>query len=267
MSTPRLPDDRADPAAAATVPADPWATLRALTPARIALGRSGASLPTRELLAFGVAHAQARDAVHTALDVDVLRAELRAAFACPVTTVASAATDRARYLARPDWGRRLSVASRAALAALAAGEPAADLLIVIADGLSARAAQIHALPLLRATLPRLAEAGLRIAPLVIATQARVALADEVAALLGARLVVCLIGERPGLSAPDSLGAYLTHAPRPGITTDAERDCLSNIRPQGLPPEAAAEALVALIGRTRAAGRSGVALARTQVGSG
>ena len=240
------PDD------APLTPADPWTALRVHTPARIALGRSGASLPTRELLAFGIAHAQARDAVHTALDVAALRGGL-AGFGLPIVEVRSAAPNRAAYLARPDWGRRLDPASAAALSAVT---PSMDVLFVIADGLSAVAAHRHAAPLLAATLPRLD--GLALGSLVIATQARVALADAVALGLGARLVVSLIGERPGLSAPDSLGAYVTCAPQPG-TTDAERNCLSNIRPEGLGYDAAAQQLAALIRSALAAGRSGVAL--------
>lgn len=240
------------------VPADPWTTLRTLTPARIALGRSGASLPTRELLAFGVAHAQARDAVHTALDVVALRAALADALGLPIVVVGSAATTRAAYLARPDWGRRLSAESQAALSGFADIRPKPDVQVVLADGLSAQAVQRHALPLLRAALPRLAAAGVSLAPLVVATQARVALADPIAAASGARLAICLIGERPGLSAPDSLGAYLTYAPKPGLSHDAERECLSNIRPAGLPPDVAAETLVQLALRCLAARHSGVA---------
>jgi len=242
---------------AAEATADTWAALRPLTPARIGLGRSGASLPTRALLAFGVDHARARDAVHAALEVGALAAQLAPLFGQPAQAVASAAGDRAAYLARPDWGRRLAPESAAALRGSAAADSRPDLLLVIADGLSAQAAQHHAVPLLQAALPRLAAAGLRIAAPVIATQARVALADEVAAILGARLVVSLIGERPGLSAPDSLGAYLTWAPQPSRTTDAERDCLSNIRPGGLDPVEAGERLAARILDVLARGRSGV----------
>ena len=233
-------------------PVDPWTALRVHTPARIALGRSGASLPTREVLAFGIAHAQARDAVHAALDGSALRADL-AGFGLPIVEVRSAAPSRAAYLARPDWGRRLDAGSAEALVP-SAQRP--DVLFVIADGLSAIAPQRHAAPLLSATLPLLE--GLAIGPLVIATQARVALADAVAMALGARLVVSLIGERPGLSAPDSLGAYVTFAPTLG-TTDAERNCLSNIRPEGLECTLAAAQLAALIRAALAAGRSGVAL--------
>lgn len=236
-------------------PADPWNELRHLTPARIALGRSGASLPTREVLAFGVAHAQARDAVHAALDVTALEAALTP-LGLPTMPVQSAAPSRALYLARPDWGRRLDPDARAELALQARSEGPA-LLFVIGDGLSALAAQRHAAPLLAALLPRLD--GLSVGPLLIATQARVALADEIGELLGAKLAVCLIGERPGLSSPDSLGAYVTAAPRVG-RTDAERNCVSNIRPEGLDPAEAAAQLDGLIRAALAAGISGVSLA-------
>ena len=238
------------------IPRDPWAELQSHTVARIALGRSGASLPTREVPAFGVAHAQARDAVHATLDVAQLASDL-APLGLPLLTVASAAASRSAYLARPDWGRRLDAVSRAALAAEASARASApDVLFVIGDGLSALAPQRHAAALLAALLPMLA--GLRIGPLVIATQARVALADEIAETLSARLVVCLIGERPGLSSADSLGAYVTFAPKVG-RTDAERNCLSNIRPRGLGYADAARQLLCLIRASLAASISGVAL--------
>lgn len=238
------------------IPRDPWAELQSHTVARIALGRSGASLPTREVLAFGVAHAQARDAVHAALDVAQLASDL-APLGLPLLTVASAAASRSAYLARPDWGRRLDAVSRAALAAEAAARASApDLMFVIGDGLSALAPQRHAAALLAALLPMLA--GLRIGPLVIATHARVALADAIAETLSARLVVCLIGERPGLSSADSLGAYVTFAPKVG-RTDAERNCLSNIRPEGLPAAEAARQLAALLAAAFANRISGVML--------
>ncbi|MDP3295960.1 MAG: ethanolamine ammonia-lyase subunit EutC [Nevskia sp.] len=236
-------------------PSDPWTELRSLTPARIALGRSGASLPTREVLALGIAHAQARDAVQAALQVDVLAAALLP-LGLPTIHAQSAATSRTAYLARPDWGRRLSPDSRGTLEALARSD-GPDVLLVIADGLSAVAPQQHAAPLLSALLPQLQ--GLSLGPLVIATQARVALADEIAECFAAKLVVCLIGERPGLSSPDSLGAYVTAAPRVG-SVDAERNCLSNIRPQGLGYDEAASQLAGLIRAALAAGISGVALA-------
>jgi len=217
-----------------STPTDPWAALRRHTPARIALGRAGGSLPTRELLAFAAAHAQARDAVHQALDLPALEAALRAE-GWGTLQVSSRAVDRAEYLRRPDLGRRLDAASAQRLEAQA-GAPV-DLLIVLGDGLSAQAVQAHALPLLRALREAL-QGEFTLAPLLLASQARVALADEAGALLGARLALMLIGERPGLSSPDSLGAYLTHAPRLGCH-DAQRNCISNIRPQGLAPALAA----------------------------
>ncbi len=227
-------------------PKDPWDYLAGLTPARVALGRAGSGLPTRELLRFELAHARARDAVGEALDATSLRAELIAA-GLPVLHVASRAADRRTYLQRPDLGRRLDETSARQLAAAGAQELAGadrtDLALVIADGLSALAVLRHAAPTIMALLPLLE--GLRIAPLVLATQGRVALADEVGALLGARLALILLGERPGLSSPDSLGAYLTFAPRVGCL-DAQRNCVSNIRTQGLPPDLAARKLAWLI---------------------
>ncbi len=224
---------------------DPWAQLRALTGARIALGRCGSSLPTGAVLDFAAAHALARDAVHQPLDGEAL-AQAWAGFGRgEARRVHSCADNRLRYLQRPDLGRRLAVADAAQLSADAANANAGDcdLAIVVGDGLSAPAAQRHAMPLLAALLPRLA--GRRLGPLVITEQARVALGDEIGAMLGARLVLMLLGERPGLSAPDSLGAYLTFAPQIG-RRDAERNCVSNIRPEGLPPAAAAAKLAWLI---------------------
>ena len=226
-------------------PKDPWEHLAGLTPARVALGRAGSGLPTQELLRFELAHARARDAVAEPLDATSLHAELTAA-GLPVLHVTSRAADHRAYLQRPDLGRRLDEASARQLAA--AGGAAdiadiADIAVVIGDGLSALAVLRYAAPAVAALLPLLA--GLRIAPLVIATRARVALADEVGALLGARLALILLGERPGLSAPDSLGAYLTFAPRVGCL-DAQRNCVSNIRSQGLPPDHAARKLAWLI---------------------
>ena len=234
---------------------DAWLALRRHTAARIALGRSGASLPTRALLEFGVAQAQARDAVHAALDVAALADELAATLGRESLGVCSDGADRAAYLARPDWGRRLSDASRQRLVPLRAG-PVPDLVIVLSDGLSATAVQRHATAFLRGLLPQLED--LVIAPLVIATQARVALADEVGECLGARIAISLIGERPGLSSADSLGVYLTYGPRPG-RSDAERNCISNVRPAGLPLEDAARQAAALIRAMRDRGLSGVAL--------
>ncbi len=223
-------------------PKDPWVYLAGLTPARVALGRAGSGLPTRELLRFELAHAQARDAVEESLDATSLHAELAAA-GLPVLHVTSRAADRRTYLQRPDLGRRLDEAGALRLAAAGGAADRADVAIVIADGLSALAVLRYAIPTVKALLPLLE--GLRIAPLVLATQARVALADEVGALLGARLALILLGERPGLSSPDSLGAYLTFAPRVGIL-DAQRNCVSNIRMEGLPPDGAARKLAWLI---------------------
>jgi ethanolamine ammonia-lyase small subunit len=234
--------------------ADPWAALRRLTAARIALGRSGASLPTRALLEFGLAQAQARDAVHAPARFEELEAGLQAA-GCHTLTVHSAAADRTQFLLRPDLGRRLDGASAARLDALAL-PTAPDLVLVLADGLSALALQRHALALWRALQPGLA--GWTLGPVVLAQQARVALGDEIGARLGARQVVVWIGERPGLSACDSLGIYLTHAPRVG-RTDAERNCISNVRPAGLAYEAAAARLLYLLRGALRLGRSGIAL--------
>ena len=237
------------------VGADPWVHLRRYTRARIALGRRGASLPTAALLDFGLAHAQARDAVHTALDLDALSAAARAAGLPDPLRVHSAAADRAIYLRRPDLGRQLDRSSRALLDGLQA--EASEVVFVIADGLSARAAQAHAVPLIADTLRRLPP-GWRVGPLVVASQARVALGDAIGDLLHAAQVVMCIGERPGLTAPDSLGLYLTHGPRPGLT-DAQRNCLSNVRPEGLPIPQAAHKLAWLLAGARRLGRSGVDL--------
>jgi ethanolamine ammonia-lyase small subunit len=232
---------------------DPWQRLRELTPARIALGRAGSSLPTEEVLRFGLAHARARDAVHTPLDTARLQADLNAAGFASVP-VHSRAADRAAYLRRPDWGRRLDDTSRMLLEQLNAA-PAA-LALVIADGLSAVAAQSHAVPLLAALARYVPQ--LHACPVVVAVQGRVALGDEIGELLDAGQVAVLIGERPGLSSPDSLGIYLTHAPRLG-RTDAERNCVSNVRPQGLACAVAARKLAGLIAGAHRLGRSGVDL--------
>lgn len=251
---PPRPDRGAPGTPAVPVEADPWTALRGFTPARIALGRAGASQPTAVQLAFGAAHAQARDAVHAALDIAVLDAALRdAGFA--TLHARSRAADRPTYLRRPDLGRRLDDASRARLEA-AAGGPAPELLFVVADGLSALAAMRHAVPLLSAARERLA--GWRIGPVVVAEQARVALGDDCGEALGAAAVAIVLGERPGLSSPDSLGVYLTWSPRVG-RTDAERNCISNVRPEGLPYGAAAATLAGLLEGARRLGATGIAL--------
>ena len=231
---------------------DGWSGLRRYTPARIALGRVGPALPTAEVLRFGLAHARARDAVHAELDAATLEAILSGA-GHPVDRVHSAAPDRRTYLARPDLGRRLDGPSAAALSAPPSPP---EVLVVAADGLSAVAVERHLPPLLEA----LGAFGPRWrgVPVVVALEARVALGDEIGERLGARLAVVAIGERPGLSSPDSLGLYLTHSPRRG-RTDAERNCISNVRPEG---QGYAEAALRLDWLAREAlrrGLTGVAL--------
>jgi ethanolamine ammonia-lyase small subunit len=232
---------------------NPWSALRQFTNARIALGRAGNSLPTEPLLAFNLSHAQARDAVHHPLDTDVLHAQLRAQN-FESLDVHSAAPDREHYLRRPDLGRRLSEESRATLTALSASS--SDVVFVIADGLSAFAASKQAIPLLQAVRPALTE--WTIGPIVVARQARVALGDEIGELLNAKVVVMLIGERPGLSSPDSLGVYLTYAPKVGCS-DAQRNCISNVRPEGLDYPLAAHKLHYLLTHARRLGLTGVGL--------
>jgi ethanolamine ammonia-lyase small subunit len=240
-----------------------WEGLKRFTDARIALGRAGHSQPTVAHLAFQLAHAQARDAVHLPLDTDALSAGLQV-LGMEVLRLHSAAPDRASYLQRPDWGRQLDGASRATLASWACSredDARFDLCFVIADGLSALAVMQSAAPLLQHLTERLradAQPGWRLAPVTVVEQGRVAIGDEIAQGLRARCVVVLIGERPGLSSPDSLGVYFTWAPQPG-TTDAQRNCVSNVRAAGLPVEQAAQRLHALLGEARRRGLSGVAL--------
>lgn len=234
------------------VSATPWTRLRALTPARIALGRAGVSLPTAPHLDFQLAHARARKAVHLALGAGAL-ADETAGLGLRVLDLHSAAPDRATYLQRPDLGRRLDAASCAALPAPGGG---CDLALVIGDGLSATAIHQNAVPFLRVLLPALA--GWQLGPVAIVRQARVAIGDEIGAALGAGIVVVLIGERPGLSSPDSMGLYLTHAPRPGLS-DAARNCISNVRPAGLSHAEAAHKLMFLLNEARRRAVSGVAL--------
>jgi ethanolamine ammonia-lyase small subunit len=210
-------------------PARSLRDLRHLTPARVGLARSGASLPTEALLAFTLDHARARDAVHAAFDVRAL-CEGLGALGLPTFDVKSRAGGRRDYLRRPDLGRMLDQDSQRWLSE--AGREPRRLTIVVGDGLSPAAVDAHAVELVRDLLPRLASDGIEAGCAVIASGARVALGDEIGALLGAQMVVMLIGERPGLSSPDSLGAYLTYGPRAGLT-DAVRNCVSNIRRAGL----------------------------------
>ncbi len=228
-----------------------WTDLRRFTPARVGLGRAGNGLPTAAHLAFQVAHAAARDAVHAMLDVPALQAGLTEA-GIDSLAVQSAAPDRQTFLRRPDFGRRLPEADRTRLPAA----PGA-MLFVACDGLSAVAVQRHAAALLARVIPTL-RAVTPVAPVVIATQGRVALGDDIGGTMGAEAVAVLIGERPGLSAADGLGIYLTWQPRPG-RTDAERNCISNIRPAGLPLTQAAAKLLWLIQAMRRLRLTGVAL--------
>lgn len=233
---------------------DFWAPLRAATPARIGLGRAGNAVPTGELLAFGAAHAAARDAVHLPLDVESVVAELQDLGIGTPLLVASAAPDRATYLTRPDLGRVPREDLRGVLEARDVG---CDLAVVIADGLSAQAVHQHAVGLLQELLPLLGP--MSVAPPVVATQARVALGDHIGEALGAELVLVLIGERPGLSSADSLGAYLTFRPRPGVL-DSARNCVSSIRPpHGLDYATAARTIASLVAGARQLGATGVAL--------
>ena len=228
--------------------------LRALTPARVGLGRTGVSLGTRDLLDFQRAHAQARDAVHARLDSAALAAEIGSGIRSEALRLHSSASNRAEYLQRPDLGRRLNEASLALLSEQPADE--VDLAVVIADGLSAVAVERHAAPLLQELLPLLETWNL--APVTIVEQGRVAIADQIGAALNAQISVILIGERPGLSSPDSLGAYITWDPRPG-RTDAERNCISNIRAEGLGYAQAAAQLVFYLTEARRRRLTGVAL--------
>ena len=229
--------------------------LRELTPARVGLGRSGASMPTDALLAFTLDHARARDAVHTAFDASGLMAGL-AGLGLEASQVCSQARNRRDYLRRPDLGRMLDADSRRALEKQSGG--ASDIVIVIGDGLSPAAVNVHAVELVRHLAPRLTEARIRFGRVVVASGARVALGDEIGAVLGARMVVMLIGERPGLSAPDSLGAYLTFAPRIGLT-DEKRNCVSNIHGAGLSYDEAAFKIAWLVREGIARQVTGVAL--------
>ncbi|MBI3227071.1 MAG: ethanolamine ammonia-lyase subunit EutC [Mycolicibacterium cosmeticum] len=234
-----------------------WDELRTTTQARIGLGRAGNGLPTREVLALNAAHAAARDAVHLPLDVAALAAAVAEVGIGTPATVTSQATSRGEYLRRPDLGR-----SPADLSTVPAAP--ADIGFVLADGLSPTALMHHGAPLLRALVAQLGQTY-SLAPPVIATQARVALGDHIAARGGYGTLLVIVGERPGLSVADSLGIYLTHRPRPGCT-DADRNCISNIHPpDGLGYQEAARVAAGLVAGARALGRSGVALKDTSRG--
>lgn len=249
LAKPVAAPDAAVSDVAPDVPSDPWATLRAATSARVGLGRSGDAMPLSAVLEFQSAHAKARDAVHTPLDLDALEAELK-----PLETIraASEAPDRPTYLRRPDLGRRLAEG-----ASLAGDGEGYDLAFVVADGLSATAVQLHAANLVHACMKRIE--GLRVAPVVVASQARVALGDDVGERLKAKLVAVLIGERPGLSVAESLGVYLTFAPKRG-RRDHERNCISNVHGKGgLTYAQAADKLVWLATSALRLGLTGVKL--------
>jgi len=246
----------------------PWDTLKTFTDARIALGRAGVSQPTAAHLAFQLAHAQARDAVHLPLDACGIAANLQS-LGLPTLMLHSQATDRATYLQRPDLGRRLNAASLQALAAWQeqnAGrtEPNTqhpDLAFVVVDGLSALAIHQNAVELMGRMLQLLKADPAQpwtLAPLAVVEQGRVAIGDEVGAALQANTVVVLIGERPGLSSPDSMGIYITWAPQVG-TTDAARNCISNVRPAGLSVDAATHTLHQLLTQARLRQLTGVGL--------
>ena len=234
---------------------DPWQSLKTYTDARIALGHTGGAIPLKEVLQFKLAFAHAKDAVYSELDWPKLEQRLEQ-LALPYLKLHSRASSRSVYLQRPDWGRSLNEASVATLKEIPSAEP--DIAIVLADGLSATAINQHALPLLQRLLPLLQKANYRIAPIGVVEQARVAIGDEIGYLLGAQLVIVLIGERPGLSSPYSMGAYLTYAPQPGLT-DERRNCISNIRPEGLPYEMACQKLYYLIQESLRLKLSGVDL--------
>lgn len=231
------------------------ADLQHLTPARVGLGRTGASLPTQVLLDFTLDHARARDAVHSRFDLTAITADMQA-LGLATLSVSSQAHDRGNYLKRPDLGRVLDPEAITVLGSH--GAKTSDVALVIADGLSPAAVNAHAAALLRALVPRLNASGIGIGEVVTASGARVALGDAIGALLGARMVVVLIGERPGLSAPHSLGAYVTFAPRSGLT-DAERNCVSNIHAAGLSYDEAAFKIAWLVREGLARGGTGVAL--------
>ncbi|GEM29484.1 ethanolamine ammonia-lyase light chain [Nocardia neocaledoniensis NBRC 108232] len=246
----RTPDERAEDAVAQEF----WRDLRRNTQARIGLGRTGDALPTSEVLALRAAHAAARDAVHVPLEVEIFAEQIASMGLGDPVTVTSKAADRSEYLRRPDLGRLPADLS-------GVENHSADIGFVLADGLSPRALTDHGAGLLAALAEELGD-RYTLAPPVIATQARVALGDHIAATMGVRTVLVIIGERPGLSVADSLGIYLTHNPRPG-RADAERNCISNIHPpDGLTYTDAARVVAGLVAGARKLGRSGVDLKDT-----
>lgn len=234
---------------------DTWSTLKRFTEARIGLGRSGSALPTQEVLKFSLAHARARDAVTAPTDWEAVAAGIEA-LGLRTHRIESAAETRDIYLRRPDLGRTLSSRSRVSFELVAKEQP--DLMIMAGDGLSSTGLTVNVAQLIKALLPHIQKNGWKLAPVLLASQARVALADEAGEILGAKAALVLIGERPGLSSPDSLGAYLTYEPKRG-RNDAERNCVSNIRQGGLSYDEAAFKIAWLLGQALKYRMTGVAL--------
>jgi ethanolamine ammonia-lyase small subunit len=252
-----LPQGERRPDASILGRPDPWSVLTRFTPARIGLGRAGGSIPTKPLLDFQLAHARARDAVQRDLDGDALTGALSAR-GFEVLQLHSAARDRRTFIQRPDLGRILSPEAKALLEGKGHVGDTFDTVFVVADGLSALACERHAPPLLERIAPKLADANWRVAPICLVRQGRVGVGDEIGPLLLAAMTVMLIGERPGLSSPDSLGVYLTWDPVPG-RSNAQRNCISNVRPEGLSYAAAAHKLFYLMTEARRRRLSGVQL--------
>lgn len=231
-----------------------WDKLKEYTSARIAIGRTGSSIPVQNLLEFKLAHAHARDAVYSMLDIDVLLNEL-AKHELPILNLKSRAVHREQYLQRPDLGRLIDESSNETLLT---HKGRYDIVIIIVDGLSATAIQQNADQLLNAVIPMFKAVKFTLAPICIVEQGRVAIGDDISAALNANLSLVLIGERPGLSAADSMGAYITFSPKPGLTDDS-RNCISNIRAKGLPVQLAAEKIFHLIRQAFRRQLSGVQL--------
>jgi len=240
---------------------DPWVGLRRYTSARIALGRTGGSQRMSTVLDFRLSHARAKDAVLAPFDIEHLTRSL-SSHGLETVRVSTAVTDKKTYLVRPDLGRRLDDASCAQLRTLASAKGPRDLVIIVSDGLAAQAAERHACETVDYLSKFIIAAGWTLYPVLIAPFGRVKLQDQIGEILVARHALMLLGERPGLGVPDSLGAYLTHRPR-AACTDADRNCVSNIRPEGLPPAAAARKLAGLLIESARLGLSGVSLKDTQ----
>jgi ethanolamine ammonia-lyase small subunit len=235
---------------------DAWQFLQNYTPARIARGRTGHSIPTSELLKFQADHAQARDAVYSELDIANLNESISKAFDLQIINLKSEVKNRPQYLQRPDLGRTLSQESREELIGISSSE--SDICFVIADGLSAEAINQNALPILENLIPKLTTINWGIAPICIVEQGRVAIADEIGFLLKSEIVVILIGERPGLTSPNSMGAYITFRPHVGMT-DESRNCVSNIRPEGMVFQLATDKILYLLAEMKSKKLSGVGL--------